>query len=213
MNISLTSSQEDRLWSVSFLSDHGIFPLFTWELDSATLTSLSLTCTSIRDTCSRYARSNAFWSLRLQALLGLPHLEPTSSNWKNVYISFSKCLIMCPQMEILVQKDRRDRFFIAACCSGHVAVVRTLVEQLGTDPAQTSNSGLVSACTSGRTEVVKYLLSDSRVDPSDRNNLALRRAAAHSRLSVIELLLADRRVDPTTSRYEIFFDSCSLWSP
>lgn len=94
------------------------------------------------------------------------------------------------------------RFMIEACASGHVEVVRLLLDtpNRGIDPATTNNFPIRKAARNGHVEVVRLLLQTPNrgIDPAAADNDAIRIASQFGHVEVVRLLLntPNRGIDP-----------------
>ncbi len=85
---------------------------------------------------------------------------------------------------------------IAVDESGHIEVVRLLLQDPRVNPAAGNNSAISGASKNGHVEVVKFLLQDPRVDPRANDNCAILAASGKGYAKVVQLLLHDGRADP-----------------
>lgn len=89
-----------------------------------------------------------------------------------------------------------------ASASGHVDLVRTLLQDSRVDPSTHQNHPIQMASKYGHEDVVAILLRDPRVNPATNRNSPVRLAAARGHLAVVTRLLQDSRVDPSTKQNE-----------
>jgi hypothetical protein len=87
---------------------------------------------------------------------------------------------------------------VDASWSGHVGIVKRLLQDSRFDPSFEFCWSIRLASLRGHVEVVDCLLQDSRIDPSALDNCAIRWAAERGHAEVVERLLQDSRVDPAS---------------
>ncbi|KAJ3076442.1 hypothetical protein HDU98_003306 [Podochytrium sp. JEL0797] len=104
-----------------------------------------------------------------------------------------------------------DEEYAVRCSSesGHLGVVRMLLEDGRVDPTGKKNYAVRAAATFGHVEIVDMLLLDARVDPSDCNNAAVILASRNGHAAVVERLVRDPRVDPGANANEAVQDAAT----
>lgn len=83
-----------------------------------------------------------------------------------------------------------------ACATGHVEMVRMLLEDDRVDPTARDNDAIKLASIYGHTDILELLLKDGRADPTAENNYTMRLALDHGFTENVRLLLQDGRINP-----------------
>jgi hypothetical protein len=81
--------------------------------------------------------------------------------------------------------------------SGHIDMIKLLLDDERVDPATRDNETIMHACDSGNLEVVQLLAKDHRIDPVTSKNAILAAACQTGNSQVVQEMLIDPDVDPS----------------
>ena len=182
------------------------------RLNNSALRSLSLNPV-LWPLVSEVIKSQYFWYLRTQDLVGRELAQRSGRDWKSAYYLLESALTLKNKytrevlhnllaVEVLLElgfdPSINDDYAIRwASDKGHVGMVKLLLRDERVDPSADDNSSIELASKNGHTEVVRLLLEDTGVDPSADNNVAILIASQNGHTEVVKLLLQDKRVDPS----------------
>lgn len=182
------------------------------RLDDNEIGILSRTSRRAHILIAEIARSDSFWYVRTQCLMG-SYLAPRLGNWQSTYYTLrwsrkSSSLMVTDRMaiEILFELDRYhpssdDNWTLReACMDDNIEVISLLLSNPKTNPTVLDNIAVISSAAMGCAGAVRLLLADGRPDPTARDNEALKKACERDHPDVVLVLLSDERISVSVER-------------